>query len=45
MQSLATTQTQITLPDEMQWKPWSAGGAAGAMESAAVFGAIDKPRP
>ena len=39
------TETQITLPDQMQWKPWSAGGAAGAMESAAVFGAIDKPGP
>ena len=39
------TQTQITLPDQMQWKPWSAGGAAGAMESAAVFGTIDKPGP
>ena len=39
------TQTQITLPDQMQWKPWSTGGAAGAMESAAVFGAIDKPGP
>jgi len=39
------TQTQVTLPGEMQWKPWSAGGAEGAMESAAVFGAIDKPGP
>jgi hypothetical protein len=39
------TQTQITLPDQMQWKPWSAGGPQGAMESAAVFGAIDKPGP
>ena len=39
------TQTQITQPDQMQWKPWSAGGAAGAMESAAVFGAIDKAGP
>ena len=38
-------QTQVTLPGEMQWKPWSAGGAEGAMESAAVFGAIDKPGP
>jgi hypothetical protein len=38
-------QTQITLPDQMQWKPWSAGGPQGAMESAAVFGAIDKPGP
>lgn len=38
-------QTQVTLPDQMQWKPWSAGGAEGAMESAAVFGAIDKPGP
>jgi hypothetical protein len=39
------TQTQVTLPDQMQWKPWSAGGPQGAMESAAVFGAIDKPGP
>src|SRR6202012_3461953 len=39
------TQTQITLPDQMQWKPWSAGGPQGAMESAAIFGAIDKPGP
>jgi len=39
------TQTQVTLPDQMPWKPWSAGGAEGAMESAAVFGAIDKPGP
>ena len=38
-------ETQIILPDQMQWKPWSAGGAAGAMESAAVFGAIDNPDP
>jgi hypothetical protein len=34
-------QTQVTLPDQMQWKPWSA--PAGAMESAAVFGSIDTP--
>jgi hypothetical protein len=38
-------ETQITLPDQMQWKPWTAGGPMGAMESAAVFGAIDKPGP
>jgi hypothetical protein len=38
-------QTQITLPDHMQWKPWSAGGPAGSMESATVFGGIDKPGP
>jgi hypothetical protein len=36
-------ETQVTLPEQMQWKPWSAGGASGAMESAAVFGSIDKP--
>ena len=24
------TQTQVTLPGEMQWKPWSAGGAPEA---------------
>jgi hypothetical protein len=39
------TQTQVTLPDQMQWKPWIAGGAEGAMESAAVFGAIDELGP
>jgi hypothetical protein len=38
-------QTQVTLPDQMQWKPWNAGGPTGSMESAAVFGAIDKPGP
>jgi hypothetical protein len=37
------SQTQVTLPDQIQWKPWSAGGPTGAMESAALFGAIDKP--
>jgi hypothetical protein len=36
-------QTQVTLPDQMQWKPWNAGGPTGAMESAALFGSIDKP--
>jgi hypothetical protein len=38
-------QTQVTPPDRMQWKPWNAGGPAGSMESAAVFGSIDKPGP
>jgi hypothetical protein len=38
-------QTQVTLPDDMQWKPWSASGPAGSMESAAVFGGIGKPGP
>jgi hypothetical protein len=38
-------QTQVTPPDQMQWNPWSAGGPAGAMESAAVFGSIDTPGP
>jgi hypothetical protein len=37
------TQTQVTLPDQMRWTPWSAGGPAGSMESAAVFGSINKP--
>jgi hypothetical protein len=27
------SETQITLPDQVQWKPWSAGGAAGAMKA------------
>jgi hypothetical protein len=36
-------QTQVTLPDQERWKPWSTSDLAGAMESAAVFGSIDKP--
>ena len=36
------TETQITLPDQMQWKPWSAAGAAGAIESAAGSGAMEE---
>src|SRR4029077_1067038 len=39
------TQTQIILPDQMLWKPWSAGGAVGAMESAAVLELTHKPGP
>jgi hypothetical protein len=39
------SETQVTLPDQVQWKPWSAGGPTGAMESAALFGSIDKPGP
>ena len=38
------SETQVTLPDQMQWKP-ELPGASGAMESAAVFGATDKPGP
>jgi hypothetical protein len=38
-------ETQVTLPDQLQWKPWSADGPTGAMESAAVFGSIDEPGP
>jgi hypothetical protein len=36
------SETQVMLPDRMQWKPWNAGGPTGAMESAAAFGSIDK---
>jgi hypothetical protein len=41
--AIDSSETQVTLPDQVQWKPWSAGGPTGAMESAALFGSIDKP--
>jgi len=39
----SANQTQVTLPDQLPWKPWDADGPTGSMESAAVFGAIDNP--
>jgi hypothetical protein len=39
------SQTQITLPDQMQWKPALPGAPAQSVETVAVFGATDKPGP
>jgi hypothetical protein len=38
-------QTQVTLPDQYQWKPALPGAPAHSVETAAVFGATDKPGP
>ncbi len=38
-------QTQITLPDQMQWKPALPGAPTQSVETVAVFGATDKPGP
>jgi hypothetical protein len=38
------TETQVTLPDQFKWKPWS-DGPANSSDTAALFGATDKPGP
>jgi hypothetical protein len=38
-------QTQVTLPDQYQWKPALPGASAQSVETVAVFGATDKPGP
>jgi hypothetical protein len=38
-------ETQITLPDQFQWKPALPGAPSGSAETVAVFGATDKPGP
>jgi hypothetical protein len=42
--AIDATQTQVTLPDQFQWKA-SLGGPARSVEMAAVFGATDQPGP
>jgi len=37
-------ETQVTLPDQFQWKSWS-GAPPLSSETAAVFGSTDKPGP
>jgi hypothetical protein len=38
-------QTQVTLPDQYQWKPALPGAPAQSVETVAVFGATDRPGP
>src|ERR1700722_11683862 len=38
-------QTQVTLPDQYQWKPALPGAPAQSVETVAVFGLTDKPGP
>jgi hypothetical protein len=37
------TQTQVTLPDQFQWKPALPGAPQHTVETVPVFGATDKP--
>jgi len=36
-------ETQVTLPDQFQWKPGLPGAPSRSVETAPVFGATDKP--
>ena len=38
-------QTQVTLPDQYQWKPALPSAPAQSVETVPVFGATDKPGP
>jgi hypothetical protein len=40
--ALDPSETQITLPDQIKWTPWSAGPPHSA-EMATLFGGLDKP--
>ncbi len=39
------SQTQVTLPDQFQWKPALPGAPPRSVETVPVFGATDKPGP
>ena len=43
--ALDPAQTQITLPDQYQWKPALPNAPARPVETVPVFGATDKPGP
>jgi hypothetical protein len=43
--ALDPAQTQITLPDQYQWKPALPNTPARSVETVPVFGATDKPGP
>jgi hypothetical protein len=43
--ALDPAQTQITLPDQYQWKPALPNAPAQSVETVPVFGATDKPGP
>ena len=42
--AIAPNQTQVTLPDQLPWKPWNADGPRLDGERP-VFGAMDNPGP
>jgi hypothetical protein len=42
-QAIDPNETQVTLPDQFQWKPALPSAPARSVETAPVFGATDKP--
>jgi hypothetical protein len=43
--AIDSNETQVTLPDQFQWKPAVPGAPAQSVETVPVFGATDKPGP
>jgi hypothetical protein len=44
-EAIDLNETQVTLPDQYQWKPALPGAPAASAETVPVFGATDKPGP
>jgi hypothetical protein len=44
-QAIDLNETQVTLPDQLQWKPAQAGAPAQSVETVPLFGATDQPGP
>jgi hypothetical protein len=42
-QAIDANETQVTLPDQFQWKPALPSAPAQSVETVPVFGATDKP--
>jgi hypothetical protein len=43
--AIDSNETQVTLPDQFQWKPAVPGAPAQSVETVPVLGATDKPGP
>jgi hypothetical protein len=43
--AIDSNETQVTLPDQFQWKPAVPGAPAQSVETVPMFGATDKPGP
>ncbi len=44
-QAIDPSETQVTLPDQYQWKPALPGAPPRSVETVPVFGATDRPGP
>jgi hypothetical protein len=44
-QAIDPSETQVTLPDQIQWKPALPGAPAQSAETVPLFGSTDKPGP